>query len=152
MKGEVKKTRKRRKPMTEEQRAAAAERLAKARAAKKPAANISLHESIRNLPEDHELHPDKVKEWIKDWKKRLAAMKYFQRSKDAKEVAKYYETDAYIKCMQRYLDSGVWTDMYWGENRDQVMGAVCVALAYDKDGNAKRNKGVYYPDLNIVWE
>jgi len=149
---QVKKTRKRRKPMTESQRLAAAQRLEKARAAKKPAANISLHESIRDLPEDHELHPDKVKMWIKDWKQRLVAMKHYQRSKEAKEVSKYYETDGYIKNMQRYLDSGVWTDMYWGENRDQKMGYVCVALAYDKDGNPKRNRGVFYPDINVVWE
>lgn len=145
------KRRKRRKPMTEEQRLAAAERLEKARAARKPSENISIHESIRDLPDDHELHPDKVKMWIKDWKMRLSSINHYQRSKEAKEVAKYFETDGYIKNMQRYLDSGVWTDMYWGENRDQKMGWVCIALSYDKNGNPKRTKGTYYSDLGYVW-
>lgn len=43
----VVKTRKRRKPMSKEQRAAAAERLAKARAAKGESKNLSLHKDIR---------------------------------------------------------------------------------------------------------
>ncbi len=28
----------------------------------------------------------------------------------------------------------------------------CYALAYDKDGNPKRNVGVFYPDIGMVWE
>jgi len=62
------KPRKRRKPMTPEQKAAAAERLAKARAAKGPAKNTSLHHSLIGLSEEHILHPDKVKKWIKTQK------------------------------------------------------------------------------------
>ena len=62
------KPRKRRKPMTPEQKAAAAERLAKARASKGPAKNTSLHHSLVGLPEEHMLHPDKVKKWIKTQK------------------------------------------------------------------------------------
>ena len=57
------KTRKKRKPMSDEQRAAAAERLAKARekrAEKNPDYGKSgLHESIRDLPDKHHIHPDK---------------------------------------------------------------------------------------------
>jgi len=147
----VKKVRKRRKPMTEEQRAAAIERLAKARAAKKPAQNTSIHESIRDLPEDHDLHPDKVKEWIKDWKLRLKGMRHYANSKEVKEVAKYYEVDGYIKNMQRYLDSGVWLDFWAGPDRTQRVNNICVVPAYDKNGEIKRSYGVYYPDINMVW-
>ena len=64
-----KKKRKRRKPMTEEQKAAASERLAKARearAAKNPDYGKSgIAESLRGLPDDHQLSPKRVKEWIK---------------------------------------------------------------------------------------
>ena len=147
-----KKTRKRRKPMTEEQRAAAAERLAKARAAKKPSENLSIHESIRDLPEDHDLHPDKVKLWIKDWKKRLVAAKSLLHADNGKQAAKYYEIDGYIKNMQRYLDSGVWCDLFWGENRERRVGYVCVAMAYDKHGNPKRTKHTFYTDIYSFWE
>ena len=71
-----KKVRKRRKPMTEEQKRAASERLEKARAAraaKNPDYGQSgIHESLRDLPEDHSAHPKKVKQWIKT-QKELAA-------------------------------------------------------------------------------
>ena len=64
-----KKIRKRRKPMTEEQKQAAAARLEKARearAAKNPDYGQSgIHVSLRDLPEDHPAHPNKVKRWIK---------------------------------------------------------------------------------------
>ena len=63
-----KKIRRRRKPMTEEQKAAAVERLRKAREAKAAAnptkpANVCDH--VLNLPEDHYLSYVKVKGWIK---------------------------------------------------------------------------------------
>ena len=71
-----KKVRKPRKPMTEEQKQAASARLEKARearAAKNPDYGQSnIHESLRNLPEDHRAHPKKVRKWIKT-QKELAA-------------------------------------------------------------------------------
>ena len=65
------KIRKRRKPMTKEQRAAAAERLAKARAAKGASKNLSINENIRNLEDDHPISPAKVKKWLKTNKEAL---------------------------------------------------------------------------------
>ena len=65
-----KKRRKPRKRMSEEQRVAAATRLEKAREKRKeknPDYGMSnIHESLRNLPDDHALHPNKIKKWIKD--------------------------------------------------------------------------------------
>ena len=78
-KSPVVKTRKRRKPMTKEQRAAAAERLAKARAAKGEPKNLSLHKDIRNLEEDHPISPTKVKKWLKSNKEALAAARKMLR-------------------------------------------------------------------------
>ena len=66
---------KRKRKMTEEQRAAAAERLAKARAARGPSKNLSVHESIRDLPDDHALAPKKVKAWIREQQLKLRSMK-----------------------------------------------------------------------------
>ena len=66
------KKRKPRKRMSEEQRVAAAARLEKAREkrkAKDPDYGMSgIHESLRNLSNDHPLHPNKVKQWIKSQK------------------------------------------------------------------------------------
>ena len=69
------KRRKPRKPMTDKQRVAASERLEKAREArreKNPDYGMSgIHESLRNLPEEHPAHPKKVKKWIKTQKQQL---------------------------------------------------------------------------------
>ena len=57
--------------MTPEQRQAAAERLAKAREKRlkeNPPKNLSIHPSVRNLPDDDPLSFKKVKEWIKTQK------------------------------------------------------------------------------------
>ena len=62
---ERRKFKKPRKKMSAEQRAAAAERLAKARAKKAPAKNKSVHPSVLALPDDHYLSYVKVKQWIK---------------------------------------------------------------------------------------
>ena len=74
-----KKRRKPRKPMTEEQRIAAAERLEKAREAraeKNPDYGKSgLAVSIRDLPDEHMLSPKKVKQWIKTQKDFLKSEK-----------------------------------------------------------------------------
>ena len=59
-----KKTRKKRKPMTEKQRVAAAKRLEKARekrAEKNPDYGQSgIHPTLRDLPDEHPAHPKKV--------------------------------------------------------------------------------------------
>lgn len=146
---ERKKIRKKRKPMTEEQRLAAAERLAKARSAKKPAAMTSIHESIRDLPEEHALHPAKVKQWIKDWKSKLQSIRHYRNSKEKGFVGEYYSTQAYITNMQNYLTNGVWSDLYYGERRENRCSYVCVAMAYDKDGMPKRTMNTWYTDIGL---
>ena len=84
-----KKIRKPRKPMTDEQRQAAAERLKKAREArakKNPNYGKSgLHSSLHNLDEDYALHPDKVKEWIKVQKELVSTEKRNERSNERSE-------------------------------------------------------------------
>ena len=80
------KKRKPRKPMSEEQRVAAAKRLEKAREAraeKNPDYGQSgIHLTLRNLPDDHPTHPNKVKVWIKT-QKGLASS---ERAGDRKSV------------------------------------------------------------------
>ena len=144
-----KKVRKKRKPMTPEQRAAAAERLALARAAKAPAKNISVHESIRDLPDDHPLSPAKVKSWIKSCRDELKANRHHRLSKDGKEKSAYYALESYIRNMQAYLSSGVWIDLFYGEKRSIRMYNVCTTMSYEKDGTPKYSYGIYYPGLGV---
>lgn len=143
------KVRRKRKPMTPEQRAAAAERLAKARAAKAPAQNVSIHESIRDLDDEHPLSPKKVKDWIKACREELKANRHHKTSKDAKEKAAWHSLESYIRNMQNYLSSGIWNDLYYGERRSTRMHPICTNMSYAKDGTPKYSYGVFYPGLGI---
>ena len=140
------KIRKRRKPMTKEQRAAAAERLAKARAAKGASKNLSLHQSIREMPDDHPISPAKVKKWLKVNKEALAAAKKDARS-NKKLLGRVGILDTYVTNMERYLRTGVWMDLFYGENQEHRIVRKCVPPSYDKDGNVIREVGVIYPDI-----
>lgn len=141
-----------RKPMTPEQRKAAAERLAKAREEKGHTGAKSVHESIRDLPEDHPIHWSKVRQWIKDCELSLRQMKTFKSSSVASERSAYHDLENYIKSMKTYLSTGYWSDFRFGESRDNRTQLSCVALAYWPDGEPKRTIGVFYPDIIKVWD
>ena len=149
------KVRKKRNPMTEEQKAAAAERLAKARE-KKAAGDPNygqsgIHESLRNLPDDYPLHPKKVKVWIKTQKDLANAERKSVRQGIKGALARQGVHEGYVRNMKTYLRSGDWIDMFYGEHQEHRIRHRCVALAYDKDGNPKRNVGTFYPDINMIW-
>ena len=146
------KQRRKRKPMTEEQRAAAIERLALARSKKKPAKNINVHPDVLALPEDHELSYEKVKGWLKHNKDKLSAIKSQAESKESSHRQEYQTLVAYVKNLQTYIKDGVWNDSRYGENREQQMEWRCIAPAYDKKGNIKRTNNVYYSDIDTVWK
>ena len=149
------KKRKPRKPMTEEQKAAAAERLAKARearAAKNPDyGKSSIHESLRNLPDEHGLSPAKVKKWIKTQKELAKSSRQSVRQKVKGAEAQLKVHEGYISSMQSYLRTGDWVDSFYGEYQEHKIRNRCIALAYDKNGNPKRNVGTYYPDMGEVY-
>ena len=149
------KVRKKRKPMTEEQKAAAAERLAKARE-KKAAGDPNygqsgIHESLRNLPDDYPLHPKKVKVWIKTQKDLANAERKSVRQGIKGALARQGVHEGSVRNMKTYLRSGDWIYMFYGEHQEHRIRHRCVALAYDKDGNPKRNVGTFYPDINMIW-
>jgi hypothetical protein len=41
--------------------------------------------------------------------------------------------------------------LFYGEHQESRIKQVCIAPAYDKDGNIKRSYGVYYADLGGTW-
>ena len=114
-----KKVRKKRKPMTPEQKIAAAERLEKARAAKAPAKNQTIHPAVLSLPDEHYLSAKKVKSWIKSNKEMLSELRGEVR-KDVKGAkAKYWSLDGYVRHMQYYLKHGSWIDNQYGEFQEK---------------------------------
>ena len=113
------KPKKKRKPMTPEQKVAAAERLAKARAARKPAKNESIHHSVLALDDDHVLSAKNVKSWIKSQKDLMSSLRYEVR-KDVKGArARYYDIEGYIRFMNHYLKHGDWVSDVYGENQEK---------------------------------
>ena len=146
-----KKIRKRRKPMTEEQKQAAAARLEKARearAAKNPDYGQSgIHESLRNLPEDHPAHPKKVKQWIKTQKELAASERKSAKQGVKGAYSKQCNHEAYVRNLVKYLRDGDYVDMFYGEYMEHKVKRKCVAMAYELDGTPKRDVGVWYPDI-----
>ena len=149
------KKRKPRKPMSEEQRVAASERLAKAREKRKEKnpdyGQSGVASDLKDLPEDHPLHPKKIKEWIKTQKDLVSSARSSVRQKIKGAEAQLSMHEGYIKNMQRYLRDGDWVDDFYGEHQQNKIRHRCVAMAYYDDGTPKRNIGVYYPDLGCVY-
>ena len=148
------KRRKPRKPMSDEQRAAAAARLEKARAAraeKNPDYGKSgVHESLQNLPDDYQLSPKTVKQWIKTQKDLMSSERAAVRQNVKGALARLASHEGYIRNLQRYLRDGDWIDNFYGEHQEKKMGWRCTALAYYDNGTPKRDIGTYYPDMGCI--
>ena len=138
--------------MTEKQRTAAKECLKKARAiraAKNP--DSGIHASLRNLSKDHYLHPKKVKEWIKKQKDLMSVERHNIRNHVRGAIAKQTIHEDYIKDMERYLRSGLWSSLFYGEYQEHKVNYTCINMAYEKDGTPKRMVGIYYPDMVEIY-
>ena len=155
----TKKVRKPRKPMTAEQKIAAAKRLEKAREARRKKnpdyGMTNVHESIRNLPDDHHLHPDKVKKWIKTQKDLLKSERAAKRQNVKGAIAQVAIHEGYIRVCQRYLRDGDWTDGFYGEHQEKRVQQRVRVPAYHwfgpNTGKIKRTTGVFYDDIGCVW-
>jgi len=148
------KTRKRRKPMSAEQKAAAAERLALAREKRlkeNPPEYKSIHPSVLEKGDDHAWSHKKVKEWIKTQKGLLSAEKANKRANVKGAIAKVAAIEGYIRNLETYLRTGTYTDMFWGEYQQNKVRNVCLVMAYHPDGTPKRNVGTWYPDIGCEW-
>lgn len=147
------KPKRKRKPMSPEQKAAAVERLAKARAARQEGQPKykSYHESIRELPDDDTFSIKNVLEWLKHQKEILQSMRGYKNSKDAKERAQYINTQTYVDNLNTYLRSGIFTSNVYGKEGTLKLKYICRAMAYYADGTPKRSEGVWYPDIGAVW-
>ena len=143
-----KKVRKKRKPMTEEQKTAAAERLEKARAvraAKNPDYGMTgIHESLRDLPDDYPITPKKVKQWIKT-QKELASMERRNEKKNVKgATARKTSHEAYVRNLQKYLKDGDYVDAFCRSLNKAMERTVVIppvlAAAQVRDATPQGNK------------
>jgi|TARA_R110001606_G_scaffold122331_3_gene255278 hypothetical protein len=148
VKSKFKKARKKR-VMTEEQKAAAIARLAKARENRGPSLNKLIDENVRNLPDENPLSLKNVREWIKENKELLSSIKDWKESKEAKQRLKFASTQTYVANLEGYLRSGVYLDNRWGTEGQNAIQYRVTNMAYYKDGTPKRTVGYMYPDVGI---
>ena len=117
----VKKVRKKRKPMTEEQRFAAAERLEIAREKrfeKNPPKYKNIHPSVLAKPEDSAFSLKNVRRWIKTQRGLLQKYKSDVRANVKGSIAKVASTEGYIRHCETYLSGGSWIDDFCGEHQE----------------------------------
>ena len=148
------KVRKKRKPMSPEQRAAAAERLAKAREKRmkeNPPTYKNIHPSVLAIPEDQPMSLKNIRKWIKTQKDLLSAERKQVRAGVKGSEARVASHQAYIRNLEKFLRDGDYIDDYYGEHQQSKIKWRCVVPAYDKEGNMKRTHGVYYSDIGTVW-
>ena len=110
---------KKRKPMTEEQKLAACERLAKARAAKPPAKNSSIHVSVLAIPEEDMLSVKNVQSWIKNQKEQLVEYRASVRRDIKGAIAQVSNCEGYIRNLQYYLRHGDYCDDRYGAYQEK---------------------------------
>lgn len=132
--------------LTTKQKKAAAERLAKARIARGHDGSTNVHESIRDLPEDHPRHWKKVKEWIKYNKQVLSEQRKSARKGIKGAEAEAKSTEGYIRNLEKYLRDGDYIDNFYGQDQEKKTRWKCIAPAYYEDGTIKRTVDVWYPD------
>ena len=120
------KIKRRRKPMTPEQKAAAVERLAKAREAKGPAQHQNIHPEVLARPDDHFLSLKNVRSWIKSNKEQLSSLRGEVRRDVKGAKAKFHSVEGYIRHMQHYLKHGDWIDNAYGEHQEKSVKWVTI--------------------------
>ena len=104
------------------------ERMAALRAKRKPAKLKGVHPSILELPDDHTFSYKNIKKWIETQPgiARAAGMVERSRNRDMpqkkrdEQMRKRYAAEGYMRSMQRYLRTGDWDNMYFGEYEEHL--------------------------------
>ena len=121
------------------------DRMAKARAAKKPPTYKNIHEDVKNLPDDNTLSVKNVKEWEQHNKDRVKELKYKIRRMDKGKERTLLERElgnreVYIMNIARYLDTSVWLDLFYGKDQEHKTKWRTLAHAYDSEGYIKTSE------------
>ena len=128
---------KKRKPMTAEQRVAAGKRLALARAKKKPAQYKSVHPKVRALDDDNDFSIVSIKRYIKATTEKISNLKKAVRLNEKGAIAKLASAQAYKRHCEQYLKDGIWSLDFIGENEELRVVWGTLAPAYDENGIQK---------------
>ena len=121
------------------------DRMAKARAAKKPPKYKNIHPDVKDLPDDNTLSVKNVKVWEKHNKERVKELKYKIRRIDKGKEKTLLERElgnrvVYIMNIARYLDTSVWLDLFYGKDQEHKTKWRTLAHAYDSEGYIKTSE------------
>ena len=146
-----------RKQLTEKRKQELRDQLSKARSKRSPAEYKNIHPKVLEIPDDDILSLKSIKKAIKHSKDRASAYSVNSRRRGATPKQAITDsinsdnTKAYIRFMEHYLRTGDWISDFMGDDEEKKTQWKCVAMAYYADGTPKRTKGVFYPDINMVW-
>ena len=146
-----------RKKLSEERKQQLRDQLDAARKKKAPAEYKNVHPIVLAKPDDAPLSLKSIKKAIKHNKDKASSFLTNSRRRGAspkQSIADKISADgakAYIRFMEHYLRTGDWISDYMGDDEEKKTQWKCVAMAYNPDGTPKRSKGVYYPDIGMVW-
>ena len=120
------------------------DKMAKARAAKKPPTYKNIHEDVKNLPDDNVLSLKNVKEWEQHNKERVKELKYKIRRMDKGKEKTLLERElgnrkVYLMNIARYFDTSAWLDLFYGKDQEHKTRYRTIAHAYDENGYIKGN-------------
>lgn len=132
----IKKPRKKR-VLTEEQKKAASERLAAARAKRGKPKYENYHPTVVALPDEDRLSLKNVRSWVKNNREKLGALKAAVRQNQKGALAELKWVEGYIRDMEWYLRTGDWISNFWGEEQQKRTVWRTRVPAYDDDGNEK---------------
>ena len=118
------------------------DRMAKARAAKKPPAYKNIHPYVKSFPDDVTLSVKYVKEWEQHNKDRVKELKYRIRRIDKGKEKTLLERElgnreVYLMNIARYFDTSVWLDLFYGKDQEHKTKWKTLAYAYDDEGYIK---------------
>ena len=146
-----------RKQLTEKRKQELRDQLSKARSKRSPAEYKNIHPKVLDIPDDDPLSLKSIKKSIKHSKDRASAYSVNSRRRGATPKQAITDsinsdnTKAYIRFMEHYLRTGDWISNFMGDDEEKKTQWKCVAMAYHADGTPKRTKGIFYPDINMVW-
>ena len=113
------------------------ERMAELRAKKKPPKLASVHSSVVELPDDHMLSYKKIKKWIESQEGKARSAGQSERSKSTEisnkkrneAMRQKMDAQGYIRAMKRYLKTGDWDNIYYGEHEQNLIKWKVIAPA-----------------------
>ena len=87
-----------------------------------------VHPSIVALPDDHMLSHKKIKQWIETQEGKARSAGQTERSKSSEmsnkkrnaAMRERMDAQGYIRAMKRYLRTGDWDNLYYGEHEQNL--------------------------------